>query len=195
MRSVGTAYRALGGLSVPQPAPAPLTAHIEANDARVVPTEVPASAARQDATNGATTAAHCRLQLRGTPLTQEFATCGGQQVAVSWFAWVWRLEPEHEACPAVSAGSSSRREGRRASFIFAVFYVLFALIRVEVCQSLGSLGFSYRRSSTWTWSMTMSSTELRGSYWSELLARYYYLLVCTTCTHQSGHRCPDCFGM
>ena len=22
-----------------------------------------------------------------------------------------------------------------------------------------------------------------------------YLLVCTTCTHQSGHRCPDCFGI
>ena len=23
----------------------------------------------------------------------------------------------------------------------------------------------------------------------------YYLLVCTTCTYQSGHRCPDCFGI
>ena len=27
------------------------------------------------------------------------------------------------------------------------------------------------------------------------LNRGYYLLVCTTCTHQSGHRCPDRFGI
>ena len=25
--------------------------------------------------------------------------------------------------------------------------------------------------------------------------KLYYLLVCTTCTHQSGHRCPDCFAI
>ena len=42
-----------------------------------------------------------------------------------------------------------------------------------------------------------SSSSSILSHPCERLTRQFgtYLLVCTTCTHQSGHRCPDCFGI